>query len=731
MNEFIAQFLIEGRELVTQATDDLLALEENPAQLDRLDGAFRAFHTLKGAAGIVDFDAMGRALHAAEDILSSVRAGDGEVTPQLISDSLTCLDQVAQWLDAMEGNGEIPAGADAQADAIVRRFSQSIEAPAAPGEENDAERDWLGALLANHPDAAVRAASALRFAPDPDSFLRGEDPLALLAGLPGLLVLEIAPTAGAWPALDAFDPFACQSVFTALSSRGPGEIRAYFPPAAGQVEARPLRGAGEAALPPAAHALIEAQILLLDDLDSEPSPGRAGSARAVAANVLRSLDRPVDAEILTGTELSGLAAALRTLLAGARLAAVSAQAAAPRASQEAAARALRVDVERIDALVNLAGELTIAKNALAHAALVAQEDGLDRGELSRILRDQHAQLARLVTELQRSVLNIRVLPMRQVFQRFPRLVREMVTTLGKPARLVTEGDDTEADKAIVENLFEPLLHVLRNALDHGVEAPEARAAAGKPPSATILLGARREGSHVVVEVIDDGAGVDIARVRAVAAERGVETSEALAAMGDADIANLVFAPGFSTATAVTHLSGRGVGMDAVRSAVERMGGQVVLASEPGVGTTVRLTLPFTVMMSAVMTVEAGGQVLGIPLEAMVETLRLPRSGVTAVGAAQAFVWRERTLPLIDLSEALGAHHGDERRVGDGDGDAQVVVTSALGQYAGLQVDRIGERMDVMLKPMEGLLAGMGGIAGTTLLGDGRVLLVLDLQALLQ
>jgi two-component system chemotaxis sensor kinase CheA len=731
MNEFIEQFLIEGRELVTQATDDLLALEEDPTHRERLDGAFRAFHTLKGAAGIVDFDAMGRALHAAEDVLSSVRAGNGQVTPQLIGDCLTCLDQVAQWLDAMEGHGEIPPGADAQAEAIVRRFSHSIEAPIALDEAGDVPGAWLEVLLANHPDTAGRAATAIRYAPDPDSFLRGEDPLALFAGFPGLLALDIAPVGGRWTRLDEFDPIACESVFMALSSGDPSHIRAHFPVAGDHIEVRSLRAAEDAVLTTAARALIEAQILLLGDPQAEPSPGRTGSAQAVAANVLRSLGRAADAEILAVTDAAGLTAALQTVLAGAPLGGAAAQDAAPRLSQEAAARALRVDVERIDALVNLTGELTVAKNALAHAAQIAQEDGSDRGELSRMLRDQQAQLARLVTELQRSVLNIRVLPMRQVFQRFPRLVREMVTTLGKPARLVTEGDDTEADKAIVENLFEPLLHVLRNALDHGVEAPEARAAAGKPPSATILLRARREGSHVVVEVIDDGAGVDIARVRAVAAERGVETAEALAAMSDAEVANLVFAPGFSTAAAVTNLSGRGVGMDAVRSAVERMGGQVVLTSEREVGTTVRLTLPFTVMMSAVMTVEAGGQVFGIPLEAMVETLRLQRSGVTAVGAAQAFVWRERTLPLIDLGEALGDHRGAERRVGDGDGDVHTVVTSTLGQYAGLQVDRIGERMDVMLKPMEGLLAGMRGIAGTTLLGDGRVLLVLDLQALLQ
>jgi two-component system chemotaxis sensor kinase CheA len=398
---------------------------------------------------------------------------------------------------------------------------------------------------------------------------------------------------------------------------------------------------------------------------------------------------------------------------------------AERTPAEGTARTLRVNVERIDALVNLTGELLVAKNALGHAAAQAQS-GLDHAALAPLLKEQHAVLQRLVDELQRSVLSIRVLQMRYVFQRFPRLVREMVASLGKPAHLVTEGDETEADKVIVESLFEPLLHVMRNALDHGVESPEARAAAGKPAAATIALRAYRLNDNVIVEVEDDGAGVDVGRVRAIAAERGAVSPEALAEMSDADVVNLIFTPGFSTAANVTRLSGRGVGMDAVRSAVERMGGRVAVESRPGQGTTVRFTLPFAMLMSRVLTVEAGGQLFGIPLEAVLETVRIRRDEVKPIGAARAFVLRNRTAPLIDLREALG-----EPRQAPASDAANVVVVSAGGELAGLEVDRFGERLDVMLKPMEGLLTGMPGISGTTLLGDGRVLLVLNLLELLQ
>jgi two-component system, chemotaxis family, sensor kinase CheA len=627
VNEFVEQFLIECRELVEQATHDLLALEERPDDRERLDSAFRAFHTLKGAAGIVDFAAMGLALHAAENVLSAVRTGEQPVTAALISDCLTCIDQVVRWLDAMAVTGDPPQDAGAAAEALVARFGRAA-------------------------------------APD-----------------------EPRPTA-----------------VSAAEEAGPG-------------------------MTPLARDLLMAQLALLADRAAEASPGRAASAARVAINLLRRLRRGEDAEGLERLVVAQhgrapdpevLAQAMQRLVDGALTLAPDA------ASREAPepARGLRVEIERVDALVNLTGELTVAKNALAYAAGLARE-GTDHRQLATLLKDQHAVLDRLVGELQRSVLNIRVLPLRNVFQRFPRLVREMVAQLGKPARLVTEGDATEADKAVVEALFEPLLHVLRNALDHGVEGPEARTAAGKPPSATVVLRAAREGDRVLVEVEDDGGGIDIGRVREVAVARDLLTREAADEIADAALLDLIFAPGFSTAAQVSSLSGRGVGMDSVRTAVQRLGGRVAIHTRAGEGTTVRFVLPFTVMMTQVMTVEAGGQMFGIPLEAVVETVRLAPDVAKPVGDARAFVLRDRTVPLMKLREVLGGGASV-----DEDGDATVVVAVAGGGVAGLQVDRLGERMEVMLRPMDGLLAGTPGVAGTTLLGDGRVLIVLDLHDML-
>jgi two-component system chemotaxis sensor kinase CheA len=634
MNEFVEQFLIESRELVAQGNDDLLALEERPGDRERVDGAFRAFHTLKGAAGIVDFTAMARALHAAEDILSAVRSGSAAVTPPLIDACLACLDQVGIWLDRMQATGEAPGDADIAADALLQRF-------AALGDS----------IPSAHPAAETSSGD----------------------GMPAARTAQ-----------------------------------------------------GGAVLSATARQLLEAQKLLLGETSPEGAIGRLASAGRVAANVLRhnavdtnDLERLLQSSLLAGDAVAMTAAIDRVLES------LSERVPEPPGtlSAQPAEATLRVDVDRIDALVRLTGELLIAKNAIGHSAQRAR-DGADAGQLAVALKNQHLLLERLVAELQRAVISLRVLPLHHAFQRFPRLVREMAAALGKPARLLIEGGTTEADKTIVEAVSEPLLHVLRNALDHGLESAADREYLAKPATATLQLRAERQGEHVVIEVEDDGRGIDVARVREVARRRGVLPEAALDALPDGDVVDLIFAPGFSTAAEVTDLSGRGVGMDVVRTTIERLGGRVSVESRRGHGTTVRFTLPFTIMMTQVLTVEAAGQVFGVPMEAIVETVRVGRDAIAPVGAAHAMVLRHRTVPVIDLGVALG------RGSSASTADATVLVVSVDGQWGGLEVDRLGERMDVMLKPPEGLLASVQGIDGTTLLGDGRVLIVLDLRAIL-
>jgi len=733
MNEFIKQFLIESREQIEQATADLLALEETPDDKARLDGAFRAFHTLKGGAGIVDFTAMAEAVHAAEDALSDARSGARAITTVLIGDCLRCLDHLAKWLDATERAGDLPKDAEAEARAIVARFARSAgeTSAALPGSRPGPEK-WAEKLREQYATLAAKARTAIRYTPDADCFYQGLDPLARIAALPGLLAVNIEP-ASSWLPLDAVDPFTCNLVLFALTTGSRSEVIASMGEAVNQCDIDgsldEKRKDGEVLAPEAREILAE-QLLLLGEPRAHGAPGRVASAGIVAANVLRNAGLPAAANRIAGaleTALAGsepryLKEAIETVLGKESLPEVVAPA-SPATDQQMTRQTLRIDAARIDAIVNLTGELTVAKNSIGHVAKLAQEGG---HPLASVLKDRYATLDRLVSELQRSVVEMRVVPLRTVFERFPRMLRELSADLGKPARLVVEGGETEADKAVVEMLFEPLLHVIRNALDHGVESGSTRAARHKPAIATIHMRAGRQGEHVLVEVSDDGGGVDVARIRQVALDRNLVDAAILAAMSDDQAIDMIFEPGFSTAKEITGLSGRGVGMDAVRTAVRRLAGQVRVESRAGEGTTVRLTLPYSVMMTRVMVVDAGEQTFGIPLDAVVETLRIDVESIAPIGGAHAIVLRNRTIPLVTLAGALGLPR-EERPTAE----ATIVVTKINGHHGALRVDRIGERMEVMLKPLDGLLGGMRGLAGSTLLGDGSVLLILDLAEVFQ
>jgi two-component system, chemotaxis family, sensor kinase CheA len=733
MNEFVEQFLLESRELVAQATDDLMALEEKPSDRERLDGAFRAFHTLKGAAGIVEFAAMARTLHAAEDVLATLRSSGEPIASTVLDECLTCLDLTSRWLDDMEASGETPASADLEADDMIARLVGSLDV----GEDQNrgvlpTNSDWLDRLRVSAGDLFLGARAAVRFVPDSEAFFKGEDPLSVVGSLPQLLTIDLALTNQA-VSLATLNTFDCNLEILALTKASVAEVQAALHSFIERVEIRqitPPPNLAEASDYLAqATSLLEAQIVLLREDGLEGSLGRLASAGRTAANALSYLGRSgraADLEKAMATaqaqrRAAPLIAAIQSALEGDTK---EEYAANVPTVQIVAPRALRVDMDRIDALVKLTGEILVVKNAIGHVAKRIQGNG--DSAVASTLRDQHTLLDRLATELQVAVLRIRVLPLRTVFRRFPRLVREIAGGVGKTVRLITEGENTEADATIVDALFEPLLHVIRNAVDHGIESPEQRESLGKPAMGTLVLRGLREAENVRIEVEDDGGGIDIDRVRAVAGVRGVATEQALAAMTDEQVIDLIFAAGFSTAATVTDLSGRGVGMDSVRTAVERLGGAVTLHSRPRLGTVVSLILPFSLMMTRLMTVEVAGQVFGLPLENVVETTIVGRDLIVPIGAGRAFLLRDRTIPLVDLADTLGiARDVPDQKV------AKVVIVSAAGQIGGIEVDRLGERLDVMLKPMEGLLGGMRGVAGTTLLGDGRVLVVLDVQEMLR
>ena len=726
MNEFIEQFLLESRELVESATRDLLALERNPDDARTLDSAFRSFHTLKGGAAIVGFDAMTRAVHAAEDVLSDARAGKRRMSSMLVGECLYCLDQVIQWLETVQGSGILPTGANDSADAIVARLGagEANFTPKPPG-AGPASDDWLQKLRKKYDFVKLGANCAIRYTPDADCFFRDEDPASLLAKVEDLVAIEVEARKP-WSDLDGLDPFDCNLVLTALTKCNAAEVAGVLADVRGQLELSAIDEATAGVtlvkgLTSSVRAVLRAQIELLAETEPQGARGRLASAARSAMNALRHVGSEQAGGLVGETDPSRLAAAIERILHE-EPAQTSDKAAALPSPRDAAPRTLRVDTERVDRLVDLTAELLISKNAIGHTAKLALDSG---SSLASRLKDQHNQLDLLIRELQKSVLGLRVLPLRQVFQRFPRLIREISVRLGRPMLLTTEGDDTEADKMIVEALYEPLLHVLRNAVDHGVEPAEQRTAQGKAPTATISLRARRQGENVIVEVEDDGRGVDVPKVREIAIRRGLATADALAAYSEAEVIELIFAPGFSTASDITDISGRGVGMDAARSAVEALGGQLSIESRENRGSIVRFVLPFSVMMTRVLTVAIGEQMFGIPLETVVETTRVARKAIVSIGASRVFVLRDKTIPVIDLAETLD-YLGCQRD----SATATLVILSISEQFGAIEVDRLGEGVEVMLKPMDGILSGTRGVAGATLLGDGKVLLILDVPELL-
>ena len=760
MSDLEDQFVAEARELIRQATDNLIALERDGMSSERIDSVFRAFHTLKGSAGVVELPAMSIVLHAAEDLLDSVRHGTLGAGAEIVDAALACLDQVSRWVDNFETAGSLPSQAGEDSRAMAQRLrsflprsgdQRAVSASDLPKENGQGSLpEWVSRLIAAEREAITSripkgpiAATAISYEPFAGCFYNGDDPVQLMRQVPGLLALQIEPREPFAP-LAKIDPYACNLRLRAVSSGSRDEIAALFRLVPDQIE---IISVPSEALPAAemhvgsgSQALIckaiEAQCELLRVPDrADELAGCIGAAARVAENALRHGQRPDLADIVeragvlalgqrdAGPLLSALEKALAAFASLPSTMAVNG--ASQAASERSADRVLRVSEAKIEALVNLAGELVVARNALSYS--VGQvERKIDSGEVTRSIQRDRDAIDHLVTELHGSVLQLRMVPFAQLFGSFPRLVRDVARQLNKKVTLVTSGETAEADKTIIDRLFEPMVHLVRNALDHGIEDPGQRRAAGKSEAAKISIAASRSGDRLLVKVTDDGRGIDPSVVRRRASERQILPPNELAALTDEAAIDLVFSAGFSTASAVSDISGRGFGMDVVRTAIEHIGGRVSLQSNVGLGTTVRLDLPMTIAMSRIMVVEASGQSFGIAMEAVSETVRIAPDRVSTIKNNDAFVLRDRVVPIISLAELMNLP-GRKRDAAE---PRLLVVIEAAGRIAALEIDAVRDRLDVVLKPMRGLLAGARGYAGTTLLGNGQVLLVLDVKEIL-
>ncbi|BBH64217.1 hypothetical protein ACTI_09020 [Actinoplanes sp. OR16] len=781
MNPLLAQFLAESNDLLASVDEGLLQLERDPGDPELVNEVFRAAHTFKGSSGLFDFPELTRLTHAAEDLLDAVRGGRLALDSGMTDDLLAAFDLIRGWLAHVTAHERLPSSAGTDAAGLITKLRAPLggepvahtHATVAAGVTVvDAAPEWMAwfdAEWLTETAAWLETTSStmrfVRYTPDSDCFFRAEDPIHLIRQVPGLDKLGVVQP-DQWPSAEEYDEYVCLLSFVVATRAAVGELEYLFRYVPDQVQIVELDAgaitrhlSGEPPLKTEERVVVAVTEVIDSELAADARAVLSAALRTLELNPtegvqLRSVARAVMAaaralgvpEDLLDADREAVGAAVTRLLAeaapapvgalpaaGAGIAATAAPAAAPPAEPTGRAddpggqvgtKVLKVDQEKVDRLMELVGELNVAKNGLTFLADSAEEEFGSR-VLGRRIKDQYAGLHRIAEELQSAVMDVRMLPLSVAFGRFPRLVRDLSRRLEKTIELITEGEDTMADKDVIEALGDPLVHLVRNSLDHGIEPPAERVAAGKNPAAKLTLAAVADGDAVIVEVSDDGRGVDPVRVKRKAYEKGLISEEELESLSDTDAVDLVFRPGFSTADQVSDLSGRGVGMDAVRASVEKLGGTVTMRSKLGQGTVTRLRLPLSMAVTQVMVVSVAGQRFGIPVDLVVETVRVPAAEMGRVLHQDVVVMRGEVVPVLDLARAL-----DMPWTGDPAEDRRILVVSVNGQRVGLLVEQFHREVDVILKPMEGLLAYADEFSGTALLGDGLVLLVLNMKEVL-
>ena len=713
VSQYLDIFLDESKEHLQNLNTSVLDLEQDPENPDTISEIFRAAHTLKGMAGTMGFKRMQTLTHDMENVFSEVRDGKLKVNAGMIDVLFRCLDAIEEYVSVIsetsdEGDNDNEPIIKELNDILAGKLSDSAPAPAA--EPAPAQSETAAAAADNAGGAAAAASWNI-------GDLTEEEQKALEdAMMANKKLYSVTVTVQESCLLKAARAFL---VFKAIEERG--EIIAANPSTQDIEDEKfdlefSLIIASEGELDPILNDIKA--VSEIADAKGGIFEGEAAAAHeepAGAAAEKKQTEAPAQDP---GTSVANVKNEV-VKKADQSSSGSSAKTEKKSGSKPAVNRTVRVDIEKLDSLMNLVSELIIAKNSLVSSATSSTSDS------SSNMHEQIEYLESVTTNLHESVMKVRMVPIESVVSKFPRMIRDISKQLNKPMELYMSGEETELDRTVVDEIGDPLMHMLRNSADHGLEMPQERIARGKPETGSIFLDAYQDGNNVVIEVRDDGNGIDVERVRQKAIERGVMTEEQAYAADDSDIINLLFMPSFSTAKQVSDLSGRGVGLDVVKSKIEALSGEVDVKTKLGEGTTFTIRLPLTLAIIQALMVVVGGEKYAIALSGIQTIENINPKDVKTVESKEVINLRGTVIPLLRLDEILGC---ESQR--DPDSDMIVVIAKKGDKLAGLVVDELIGQQEIVIKSMGKYINKCKFISGATILGDGEVALIIDSNALI-
>ncbi len=715
-DEILQDFLVEAGEILEELNEQLVDLEQRPDDYDLLNTVFRGFHTIKGGAGFLGIEALVTVCHRAEDVFNVLRQGQRTVNAELMDAVLQVLDEVNAMF-AMVQNGEDPEPADPV-------LISTLEKMAKPEEEDEEDAVEEPEVEVEEEAPPAPEPEANKAAPSGDDDITEEEFEALLDQLHGEGKFGGVPSAEAVQAATETAPpkqknesdEITEEEFDALLDELHGK---------GKHGGVPKKTTEPAPAPKPASSQGDSDDITEEEfdalLDQLHGKGKHGGIPKTPVEKVQEDAPKKKPEPVKKPAAEKKAEKSEPKVKPERAAVPNGEAAAKKAP--AAETTVRVDTARLDDIMNMVGELVLVRNRLA-----TLKSRLDDEEVATAV----ANLDVVTADLQNSVMKTRMLPVKKVFGRFPRVVRDLARSLKKEIDLELEGEETDLDKNLVEALADPMVHLVRNAVDHGIELPDEREKAGKPRSGTVKLSAAQEGDHILLTITDDGKGMDPEILRAKAVEKGMMDEEAAARLTDKDLYNLIFHPGFSTKTEISDVSGRGVGMDVVKTRIAQMNGSVEIDSELGTGSMIVIKLPLTLAILPTLMVKLAQQPFALPLSTVVEIFNLDLDQTNVVDGQLTIMVRERALPLFYLRKWLIKKDGVDPDGNEPDYNVgHVVVVNVGGIQVGLVVDHLIGQEEVVIKPLGAMLQGLDGMAGATITGDGKIALILDVPGLLK